>query len=69
MMERTADIGPRNLARLAGGLYLINIVGGFFAIGFVPATLIVAGDAAATAHNIQAGELLYRLVFWPTWSF
>jgi hypothetical protein len=42
-------------------LYLINIVGGAFAIGFVPAMVVVSGDAAATARNIQAHELLYRL--------
>jgi hypothetical protein len=49
------------LARIAGGLYLTVIVGGFFAIGYVPAALVVPGDAAATAHNIVAHELLYRL--------
>jgi hypothetical protein len=49
------------LARIAGGLYLIIIVGGFFAIGYVPAAIVVAGDAAATAHNILTRELLYRL--------
>jgi hypothetical protein len=51
---------PDQLARMAGGLYLTNIVLGFFAIGFVPAMILVAGDAAATAHNILAHELLYR---------
>jgi hypothetical protein len=51
---------PRLLARIAGGLYLINIVGGAFAIGYVPAVLIVAGDAAATARNIHVNEQLYR---------
>ncbi len=61
VMERIAGASPRHLARIAGGLYLIIIVGGFFAIGYVPAALIVPGDAAATAHNIQAHELLYRL--------
>ena len=50
----------RQLARIAGGLYLINIVGGAFAIGIVPAMLVVSGDASATAHNIQSHELLYR---------
>jgi len=49
------------LARIAGGLYLLNIVAGFFAIGVVPAALVVTGDAAATLENIQANELLYRL--------
>jgi len=50
----------RQLARIAGGLYLINIVGGALAVGIVPATLVVSGDASATAHNIQSHELLYR---------
>jgi hypothetical protein len=61
VMERIAGASPRHLARIAGGLYLIIIVGGFFAIGYVPAALVVPGDAAVTAHNIQAHELLYRL--------
>src|SRR5713101_3591451 len=59
MIDRN-QASPRQLARIAGGLYLINIVGGAFAIGFVPAMLVVSGNAAATAHNIQANELLYR---------
>jgi uncharacterized protein DUF4386 len=59
-MELTDAWSPRQLARTAGGLYLINILGGFFAIGLVPGLLFVSGDAAATAHNIQANELLYR---------
>lgn len=61
VIERIAGATPRDLARIAGGLYLIIIIGGFFAIGFVPAALVVPGDAAATAHNILAHELLYRL--------
>lgn len=60
-MERIAAASPRQLARTAGALYLINILGGFFAIGLVPGLLFVAGDAAATAHNIRDNELLYRL--------
>ena len=56
-----AEASPRRLARIAGALYLIVIVGGAFAIGYVPAAIVVPGDAAATAHNIQANELLYRL--------
>jgi Domain of unknown function (DUF4386) len=59
--ERIAEVSSRLEARIAGGLYLIIIVGGLFAIGYVPAALVVPGDAAATAHNIQAHELLYRL--------
>ncbi|TMF07427.1 MAG: DUF4386 domain-containing protein [Chloroflexi bacterium] len=61
MMDLIATASARQLARTAGGLYLANIVLGAFAIGFVPVTIFVAGDAAATAHNIQANEGLYRL--------
>jgi hypothetical protein len=61
MMEQLAEASPRQLARIAGGLYLLNIVAGLFAIGVVPAALIVPGDAAATVQKIQANELLYRL--------
>jgi hypothetical protein len=50
---------PRRLARAAGGLYLVNIVLGAFAIGLVPAMLVVP-DLATTASNIQSHELLYR---------
>jgi hypothetical protein len=59
-MDSVPGASPRQLARIAGGLYLINIVGGAFAITVVPAMLAVQGDAAATAHNIQTHELLYR---------
>jgi hypothetical protein len=46
---------------IAGSLYLIIILAGVFIFGFVPATIFVQGDLAATAHNLQAHELLYRL--------
>src|SRR3954452_15418269 len=59
-MDSLTGASPLRLARTAGALYLINIVGGAFAITVVPAMLVVQGDAAATAHNIQAHELLYR---------
>jgi hypothetical protein len=60
-MDFTDGASPGQLARAAGALYLANIVLGAFAIGVVPAMLMVPGDVAATAHNIQAHELLYRL--------
>ena len=59
--EDPAGASPRQLARIAGALYLLNIVAGFIAIGLVPAILFVEGDVAATLRNIQANELLYRL--------
>ncbi len=59
-MDSIAGASPRWLARMAGAFYLVNIVLGAIAIGFIPAMLIVTNNAAATAHNIQANELLYR---------
>src|ERR1700704_629234 len=61
LMDSIGGTPPRQLARIAGALYLINIVLGAFAISIVPAIVVGAGDAAATAHNIQTHELLYRL--------
>ena len=58
-MDTVTGAAPRQLARMAGALYLINIVGGAFAIGFVNGTLY-APDPATTAANIQAHQLLYR---------
>jgi Domain of unknown function (DUF4386) len=50
----------KNTARLAGALYLVNAVTGFFSIVYVPSRLVVAGNAAATARNILASETLFR---------
>jgi hypothetical protein len=57
--NNVARASPRQLVRIAGALYLINIVGGAFAIGIVQ-TMLLTPDPAATAHNIQTHELLYR---------
>jgi hypothetical protein len=59
-MNEITGVAPRSLARIAGILYLINIVLGAFATGYVQAQTIVAGDAAATARAIMAHELLFR---------
>ncbi len=48
-------------ARIAAVLYLVIAVAAGIAHGYVPATLIVAGDATATASNIAASESLLRL--------
>lgn len=50
----------KRTARVAGGLYLLLIVIGPFSLLYVPSTLIVPGDAAATANNIMASESLFR---------
>ena len=51
----------KKAARLAGVLYLINGVTGYFSIIYVPTKLIVSGNAAATASNILASPGLFRL--------
>jgi hypothetical protein len=63
MTERISKTSPRLKARVAGGLYLIVIAAGIFAEVFVRGTLIVSGDAAATASNILGSEPLFRLGF------
>jgi hypothetical protein len=51
----------KRTARIAGLLYLVNAVTGFFGIVYVPGRLIVSGNAAATANKILASERLFRL--------
>lgn len=48
-------------ARIAGLLYLSLMILGPLSLIYIPNTLIVSGDAAATAHNIAAHETLFRL--------
>lgn len=42
-------------------LYLLGSIPGWFAIEYVPSKLLVDGNATATANNITAHELLFRL--------
>jgi Domain of unknown function (DUF4386) len=51
----------RNPGRLAGLLYVVMSIFGFFAMMYVPSKLIVHGNATATANNISASETLFRL--------
>jgi len=51
----------KQAARVAGVLYLVNAVAGFFGIVYVPSKLIVWGNTAGTASNILASERLFRL--------
>ena len=48
-------------ARVAGLLYLVVVVSGFFHLLYVPSRLLVPGDAAATVSHLVAGEGLFRL--------
>ena len=51
----------KNTARLAGFLILLIAVLSPFSILYLPSTLIVPGDAAATASNVMASDGLFRL--------
>ncbi len=51
----------KKTARVAGFLYLMVVPLGIFGALYVPSRLIVPGDAATTASNIMAKELLFRL--------
>lgn len=51
----------KRTARVAGLLYLLMTVTGFFSLMYVPGKLIVHGNAPATAGNILASESLFRL--------
>jgi hypothetical protein len=63
MTERIAQTSPRRMARITGVLYLLTILTGIFAQGFVSERLVVPGDAAATATNILTQKSLFQLGF------
>lgn len=50
----------KKIARVAGLLYLLVGIFGAFNMMYVPAKLIVWEDAAMTASNIMASDLLFR---------
>ena len=62
-MNRLAEVRPVVLARAAGAFYLLTILTGVFAQGFIADRLVVSGDAAATADNVLAHKTLFRAGF------
>lgn len=61
MTGGAVELAPRRYARICGLLYLYIIVAGVFAELFVRGRLVVPSDAEATAANIGAHELLFRI--------
>ena len=53
----------KRIARITGILYVVFIVCAGFSAGVVRSSLVIPGDAAATATNIIASEGLFRLGF------
>lgn len=47
-------------ARIAGAPYLLSAAAAGVPLIYIPSALIVDGNAAATAHNILASEMIFR---------
>jgi hypothetical protein len=61
MADHTVETSPQIYARTGGILYLYIIVAGIVGELFVRDKLIVSGDTTATANNIMASQLLWRI--------
>jgi hypothetical protein len=60
-MERIPEASPRLKARMAGLFELLEALTSGSGQVLVPGTIVVSGNAAATAANVLAHELLFRL--------
>ncbi|MDQ5846088.1 MAG: DUF4386 domain-containing protein [Acidobacteriota bacterium] len=63
MTKLIAETSPRLLARMIGVLFLLTILTGIFAQGFVSERLIDFGDAQGTVNNILTNKGLFQLGF------
>jgi uncharacterized membrane protein len=58
---RIADTSQRKAAKVAGLAYVLIIILAILKMIFLESNLIVSGNNAATANNIMANELLFRI--------
>jgi hypothetical protein len=61
MTTHTTKTSPRVYARTAGVLYLILFILGPFAFFLGRTSVVVPGDATATAANVMASESVFRI--------
>ena len=61
MKNLNTDISQRKAVTILRFLYPLWAVIGLFSVMYVPSILIVPEDAAATANNIMANELLFSM--------
>ena len=57
MMDRTVEASPHPRARITGVVYLLYFLTAALAVFFIGG-LVVSGEAAATANNILAREIV-----------
>lgn len=63
MKEQIKNISPTLSARLAGVLFLLTMLFGGFAKGFIAESILIPGDPTGTATIIMTKESLFRLGF------
>lgn len=61
MSDTLRGFSPLTYARTGGVIYLVIIAAGIFGELFVRNTLVVSGDAVATANNIISSRPLWRM--------
>jgi len=61
MTTQTNKISPQSYARIGGIIYLMIIVFGVLGEIFIRGTLVIPGDAMATANNIMTSQSLWRI--------